>query len=165
MGREMRMVLNSSTHLNNRIDMVIGEINHHHQKQLELCMRLERIADSLPDNIDRQECLSISWQIYPIVKEAHRFEEETLFPLLSMAKSKNSMLSNSLERLKFEHWEDESSAEDISLSLRQMIAEPVNANIEKISYMLRGFFEGLRRHIAFETDHLLANLENLRTAN
>ncbi|MEM8650737.1 MAG: hemerythrin domain-containing protein [Pseudomonadota bacterium] len=159
------MELNSSAHLNKRIDSVIGEINHHHQKQLDLCQRLERVADSLPDNIDRQECLSISWQIYPIVKEAHRFEEETLFPLLTMEKDDNSTLSNSLERLKFEHWEDESSAEDISLSLRQMISEPASANVEKISYMLRGFFEGLRRHIAFETDHLLAKLDNLKTVS
>ena len=28
-------------------------------------------------------------------------------------------------------------------------------NIDKLSYMLRGFFEGLRRHIAFEKEHLV----------
>ena len=127
----------------------------HHKRQLELCERLEQLADSLPANINSQECLSLSWQIYPVVREAHRFEEETLFPLLLEFDSKDIKLADSLERLKFEHWEDESFAEDISLSLRQVISEPGKANIEKIAYMLRGFFEGMRRHIAFEAEHLM----------
>ncbi|MEM9330895.1 MAG: hemerythrin domain-containing protein [Pseudomonadota bacterium] len=134
---------------------VIDQLLQHHQKQLDLCKRLEQLADTLPDNFDKQECLSISWQIYPIVREAHKYEEEVLFPILSGRQSSKSGVDKSIERLKFEHWEDESSAEDISLSLRQMVSEPASANVEKISYMLRGFFEGLRRHIAFETDHLL----------
>lgn len=134
---------------------IVTELLDHHKKQLDLCARLETLADSLPNNIDSQECLSLSWQIYPIVREAHRFEEETFFPILFLSKQDKSSVSESLERLKFEHWEDESSAEDISISLRQMISDPAKANVEKVSYQLRGFFEGLRRHIAFETDHLL----------
>lgn len=134
---------------------VVRDLLHHHRVQLDLCDRLERMADNLPSNFDRQECLSISWQICPIVREAHRFEEETLFPLLMQQVEDQGTIKKSLERLKFEHWEDESSAEDISLSLRQMICEPAGANIDKIAYMLRGFFEGMRRHIAFEADHLL----------
>jgi hypothetical protein len=30
--------------------------------------------------------------------------------------------------------------------------------MEATGYMLRGFFEGVRRHIAFEQDHLLQHL-------
>jgi hypothetical protein len=30
--------------------------------------------------------------------------------------------------------------------------------------MLRGFFEALRRHIAFERDHFLSAVESLQTA-
>ena len=33
-------------------------------------------------------------------------------------------------------------------------------NPEATGYMLRGFFEALRRHIAFERDHLLAVLRD-----
>ena len=58
------------------------EVLEHHRLQLELCDRLERLADSLPDQYDPQECLSISWQIYSTVKSAHKFEEEMLFPRL-----------------------------------------------------------------------------------
>lgn len=130
----------------------------HHKSQLELCKRLERLADRLPDQFDKQECLSLSWQLYPTVKAAHRFEEEYLFPLLLGEEETQSGIERSLERLKFEHWEDESSAEDISIFLRQLVQDPKGVNIGKISYMLRGFFEGLRRHIAFETEHLMPML-------
>ena len=149
------MALTSQKNLSGNDNPVIDQLLQHHQKQLELCKRLEQLADTLPDKFDKQECLSISWQIYPIVREAHKYEEEVLFPILSGKQTNPSSVDKSLERLKFEHWEDESSAEDISLSLRQMVSEPASANVEKVAYMLRGFFEGLRRHIAFETDHLL----------
>ncbi|MGI9351345.1 MAG: hemerythrin domain-containing protein [Rhizobiaceae bacterium] len=139
---------------------IINLLLDYHQTQLDLCDRLERLADSLPGQINKQECLSISWQIYPMIKAAHRFEEEKLFPMLTADDRKTTAVARSLERLKFEHWEDESSAEDISISLRQMISEPAATNFEKVAYMLRGFFEGLRRHIAFEQDHLLPLINN-----
>lgn len=144
---------------------VLKQLSAHHQKQLELCTRLEGLADSLPNNVNKQECLSMSWQIYPVVREAHKFEEETLFPILSEQCEREPSLSRSIERLKFEHWEDESTAEDISLSLRELINDPLTANTEKISYMLRGFFEGVRRHIAFEADHLTPKLEGRKLIN
>lgn len=134
----------------------------HHKLQLDLCERLEKIADDLPDNYDRQECLTIAWQLYPAVKSAHKFEEQELFPVLVPSTASEEEISKSIERLKFEHWEDESSAEDISMYLRQMIRNPESANIDKISYMLRGFFEGLRRHIAFETEYLLPKLREIQ---
>ena len=134
----------------------------HHRSQLELCDRLERLADSLPYKYDPQECLSISWQLYPAMKSAHKFEEEKLFPKLMEPMNSRFEIEKSIERLKFEHWEDESSAEDISLYLRQMISHPSTADIGKISYMLRGFFDGIRRHIAFETEYLLPKLRELQ---
>lgn len=133
----------------------------HHNSQLELCKRLEKLADSLPHKYDSQECLSISWQLYPAIKSAHKFEEEQLFPLLLETDQSPEDTARSIERLKFEHWEDESSAEDISIILRQMISHPNATNIGKISYMLRGFFDGIRRHIAFETEYLLPKLREL----
>ncbi|MEO0329643.1 MAG: hemerythrin domain-containing protein [Pseudomonadota bacterium] len=142
---------------NDQTEVVQGLFKHH-AKQLSLCQRLERIADSLPNNVDKQECLSVSWQIYPAVCEAHHFEENALFPLLSTEEEKMPNVSKSLERLKFEHWEDESSAEDISVSLRQLVFEPSQTDCEKTAYMLRGFFEGMRRHLAFEKEHLISLL-------
>ena len=138
------------------IETILG----HHKSQLELCDRLEKLADSLPNNYDPQECLSISWALYPTIRAAHKFEEEKLFPILIPAKKNGAKITSNIERLRFEHWEDESFAEDISLALRQLISEPARTNIDKLSYMLRGFFEGLRRHIAFESEHILPILQS-----
>lgn len=140
---------------NTQVQSIIEEATGHHSRQLELCKRLEELANRLPNDFNTQECLSLSWQVYPIVKTAHEFEEQKLFPLLTQSLEHGENLGQSLERLKYEHWEDEAYAEDLCLHLRELVKKPNNANIDKIAYMLRGFFEGMRRHIAFETEHLL----------
>ncbi|MEM7067427.1 MAG: hemerythrin domain-containing protein [Pseudomonadota bacterium] len=144
----------------NDFEALKTEISKHHSAQLELCNRLEKIADDLPDRYDKQECLSLSWQLYPAVLAGHKFEEEKLFPLILSIPNLSTETGRNLERLKFEHWEDETSAEDICFALKQMVQSPEKANIGKISYMLRGFFDGLRRHIAFESEYLLPQLKN-----
>ena len=136
-----------------------AELQKHHSTQLDLCNRLEKLADGLPESYNAQECLSISWGLFPIIKAAHQFEEQVLFPRLKSSQIENAEIARSVERLQFEHWEDESFAEELSTALRQLVSHPASANIEKLSYMLRGFFEGLRRHIAFETEHILPVLQ------
>ena len=66
-----------------------------------------------------------------------------------------SNLNRSLERLKYEHWEDESFAEEVSDGLIRFVSDPDHPSPDTLAYMLRGFFEGLRRHIAFESEHIL----------
>jgi len=132
----------------------------HHSKQQTLCARLEAVADGLPRKIDRQECLMLARDIYPAVKEAHNFEENELFPRLQLYAGTKALLEG-LERLRFEHWEDEAYAEEISDTLGQIGRGGPVTDAEKISWMLRGFFDGIRRHIAFETEHLLPILKSL----
>jgi len=127
----------------------------HHKIQLQLCEELEEIADTLPNVSNTQKVLIICRDILPIVKTAHQFEEKTLFPVLTPSQADDNTLSRNLERLRYEHWEDESFAEEICEELKLLINNPNNAVIDKLSYMLRGFFEGMRRHIAFEVEYLL----------
>lgn len=127
----------------------------HHDILLKLCNKLEAIADSLPRIPDVQESLMICRDIFPIVKKAHTFEEKVLFPILHENTAEQHALDQNLERLCYEHWEDESFAEEISDVFRNYLQEPKQSEAEKLAYMLRGFFEGIRRHIAFETEYLL----------
>lgn len=131
----------------------------YHQAQLDMCRRLERIADNLPLAMDSQAFLQLSRTVYPVVKSAHEFEEQSLFPLLEHKMAHEDRLLQSIERLKFEHWEDESFAEEIGDGLLIYVTDPDRQNPEALSYMLRGFFEGLRRHIAFEAEHVLPLLD------
>ena len=144
---------------------VIVELRVHHSRQANLCDELEALADSLPSSVDNQHCLTIARKIFPTVRQAHEFEERILFPVLSALPGCGAELGNSLERLRFEHWEDESFAEELSDSLRQYGSAEGGRDGEKLSYMLRGFFDGLRRHMAFEAEHLLPMLKVEITAN
>ncbi len=138
---------------------VAKELGFHHRCQTALCNTLESIADNLPSSVDNQQCLSVARRIFSTVRKAHEFEERTLFPLLEALPQPVDGLHDSLERLRFEHWEDESFAEEVSESLREYGAGGNRADGEKLAYMLRGFFEGLRRHMAFEAEHLLPLLQ------
>lgn len=153
------------SHISNAADYreelaIVPVLAAHHAAQLNLCDQLEALADNLPDNITPQQCISVAWQLYPIVKGAHEFEEKSLFPMLTSVSKDDQKLTTSLERLQFEHWEDESFAIEIATVLRQLASNRDDVNIDKVSYMLRGFFEGLRRHIAFENEHILPLLQN-----
>lgn len=118
-------------------------------EKLSLCNELEQIADSLPSNINRQKCLYAAKVLCPLIRRAHQAEESLLFPrVVSLQPGANPLMA-ALDRLKYEHLEDECYAEELTEALLRLgSGEPVNT--EAVGYMLRGFFEGLRRHIAFE---------------
>lgn len=124
----------------------------HLNMQLELCDKLENLADALPNEVDTQVCLVLARNILPILHQAHQFEETTLFPELLEQHKQNEHLVATLERLKYEHWEDESYAEELRECLINFATSKDADCVTTLSYMLRGFFEGVRRHIAFERE-------------
>lgn len=138
-------------------DTIANELKFHLNKQEAACTALEEIADTLPDDIDPQRCLHLAMSLVPLIHAAHRFEEDVLFDALKMSGKQDEQLEHIFERLHGEHYEDESFAEEVTECLRE-IASGAKLNFEKAGYMMRGFFEGLRRHIAFERDHLLPML-------
>ncbi len=127
---------------------------------MELCQVLEGIADNLPSNLENQVCLVTARTVLPLVRSAHEFEEARLFPLVSEISDPRIDFNASLERLRFEHWEDEAYAEEIAEGLRGFVSSESEVCAEALSYMLRGFFEGLRRHIAFEAECLVPLIVN-----
>ena len=126
---------------------------------LELCHKLENLADNLPNDVDVQDCLMLARLIFPTLRAAHEFEESALFPALTNRFGDNEKLMATLERLRFEHWEDESFADELRESLIYFANHQEPELVNSLSYMLRGFFEGVRRHIAFEREHILPMLQ------
>lgn len=126
------------------------------ERQMNLCDRLEAIADSLPERLDRQQCLYVARMISPLIKQAHAAEEMLLFPRVAAARVDGGEV---IETLRLEHIEDECFAEEVQYELLQMgEGRPVLAP-ETTGYMLRGFFEGVRRHIRHEVE-LLGWMDN-----
>lgn len=122
-----------------------------HAEKLKLCDALEMIADDLPARVDRLQCLTVASSLVPLLRECQRFEEENVFPAFANSGGSSAVVA----RLVSEHVEDSFSAEDISETLlAHGHGKPIE-NPEALGYMLRAMFETLRRHVAFEQDHVL----------
>jgi hemerythrin-like domain-containing protein len=129
-----------------------------HDDVLKLCQQLEEIADSLPTLVDRGVCSDVSVRIAPLIADVHRYEETILFPWLEQHYPQKPVLHESLQRLRAEHVEVEGFADEISGAL-QNIALGRSYQAETVGYMLWGFFEGVRRHVACEREYLYVLLD------
>jgi len=126
-----------------------------HRRKLDICDRIEAIADALP-SVDPVLCLQVANELVPLLREAHRYEEEEVFPIFE--KSGGIAVTARLEsvrRLKAEHVEDECAAQDLTEVLMEIGHGGLIANPEALGFMLRAFFDTLRRHIAFEREHVV----------
>lgn len=135
----------------------LGVLEEEHALQLELCGVLETIADDLPDRANRglaKVAVSILTRSWP----AHIALEETcLFPLLRARAqaSGDTMSLDILDHLEAEHEHDEDFAGEISMALQAFVDDGNIENPAMLGYMLRGFFQSQRRHIAWENATIL----------
>jgi Hemerythrin HHE cation binding domain len=143
------------------ISQLLALFEAHQSAKLRLCDELEAIADSLPENAGPKECLAAARSMCGLLRSAHAFEEDQLWPILRDLNPDDDDLDRSLERLRGEHWEDESYGDELASVLADWAMSVGNRNAEATGYMLRGFFEGVRRHIAFELEHLVPVLRQV----
>jgi hemerythrin-like domain-containing protein len=136
-----------------------------HRRLLALCSELEDLADHLPASFDPQRCLHLARAICPILAQAHALEERALFAKLAGGSDSLPNLDLSVERLRWEHFEDICFAEDLREALLALVRSERADQAETMGYMLRGFFESVRRHVAFEAEVLLPFLSSIRNAN
>lgn len=135
-----------------------------HKDQLVLCHRLEFIADSLPYFVDRKSCIGVARVLGPLIQRAHKLEEEIVFPAVRDRWKALENIDKTLERLRYEHLEDECFAEELHDALMAYGCGENRPGPDAFGYMLRGFFEGLRRHIAFEQEMIVPLFSMTNTA-
>ncbi|MBX3566776.1 MAG: hemerythrin domain-containing protein [Rhizobiaceae bacterium] len=126
-----------------------------HGDKLRLCDALEQVADTLPGHVDRILCLQIANALVPLLRDVHRYEEEVIFPAYEAIRGATETTATSLRRLCAEHVEDECFADEVTQVLLSIGHGCAIDNPEAVGFMLRGLFETLRRHIAFEAEHIL----------
>ena len=129
-----------------------------HAAHLALCDRLEAIADSLPGGLNRRECLLAARALGSQMAAVHRFEELQVYPQFAASLGQSAEARKTIARLKHEHFEDEGYAAELRDALRIAARRRRAQNPETLGFMLRGFFGAVRRHVAFERDHVLAQL-------
>jgi hemerythrin-like domain-containing protein len=135
-----------------------------HALHNELCDLLEAIADGLPHQFDRALAL-VSVSILEAGLPSHmRLEEEALFPLLRRHVAESDPLHSALSCLEDEHERDSAALVELAEALRAAIDGGTISNPEMLGYMLRGFFDSQRRHIAWEEAVVLPAAEAILTA-
>lgn len=131
-----------------------------HDMQLLLCDELESLADSLPSGHHR--CVLLARAMCPLIASTHQIEEELLFVPLSRLTDRVPEMPATLERLRLEHHADLCFAEELQDALLAFGRGEDVTTAEAVGYMLRGFFQSVRRHVAFEKEILVPLLALVR---
>ncbi|MFN4143388.1 hemerythrin domain-containing protein [Aestuariivirga sp.] len=121
-----------------------------HAVQVQMCDALERIADGLPDEVDRRLCAQVASCLQFDLPLHHHDEEAALFPLLRERALPEDGLAQILDRLASEHASDNDFASEIAEALELLGQGGRPDNPDMLGYMLRGFFERYRRHVHWE---------------
>lgn len=137
-----------------RLDPV-DALHQAHEKMENLCDLLEEIADGLPDNVEQDALRDACARLRNDLPLHHRDEEDGLFPLLLGRMNEDHVFFDVFGDLSREHAFDEGYAEEITVTLELLSHDRGAPNSETLGYMLRGFFEGYRRHIRWEKTVLL----------
>jgi hemerythrin-like domain-containing protein len=105
-----------SSFARNPLDMIASA----HAVQVEMCDAMERIADGLPDEVDRRLCAQVASCLEFDLPLHHHDEEHALFPLLKKRALPEDGLDHILERLAVEHSSDNDFASEIAEALETL---------------------------------------------
>lgn len=124
-----------------------------HAAQRRLCTVLEGIADALPDMPTEERIRAIAQQLLAYSRRHVPLEAE-LFMRLS-GQGKYGSAERILKEIRYNHAIDAIHAEDLAVELNRVSGTHRAAQPGELAYMLRCFFDGCRRAIAFEELALL----------
>lgn len=129
---------------------LLSYIEKEHQAERNLCDMLERIADNLLEPLDTELARTGIVTLRRCLKRHVLLEEKYLYPVLAKRLCPGDLAENLLTHIRSEHTTDECLAHDTADQLEQALMTGRASNPEMLGYMLRGFFECRRRHIAWE---------------
>ncbi len=119
-----------------------------HSAQRRLCTMLEGVADDLPDMPSKDEILVIEEQLSTF-SQRHFLLEAELFARLT-DNSKRLTSERIVKEIRQNHAIDAIHADDLAAELKRLSGVSRAVHPGELAYMLRCFFDGCRRAIAFE---------------
>lgn len=134
----------------------VGRLEERHRALLALCLELEELAVEFENGLVPAAAGVVADTIEPLVKEAHRLEEEDLYPNLE-ARAVSCFGSLIIAQVKAEHHVDRRAAHELALTLRAVGNRRCALSLKTVANMTLSFQEYLRRHVTAE-QMLLANL-------
>ncbi len=113
---------------------------------LDLCLRLEEAASdaSLVPDLGQ-----VAASLPPLLDAVHDLEERVLFPDFDRHAG-SCFATIAIARLKAEHRCDRLAGEELSLTLKAVADNRCGLSPDRVSRMIGGFQESLRRHVYSE---------------
>lgn len=133
-----------------------------YSRLLDICDLLEGIADGLPNDVPRAQCQVLASSVADQLRATHAVENRVLLPLLLA--SEHAGLRNAANRLRQEHEFDDQAVMEVEEALHDLILGKSVLSPDATGYLLRSFFESVRRHVHAEQD-LLFLLEDITPTN
>lgn len=134
---------------------VLGWLDNVHERQLGLCVLLEEIADALPAPVGESRASSAIPLLRTIIPRHIAIQERLLFPLLRRRARVDDDVETLIRQVSADNAADELLAHDTADQIEAAIKTKRPDNPDMLAYMLRGLFEGRRRHIAWEASVLI----------
>ena len=132
--------------------------------QRTLCNELECIADQLGGPVDSNLCESVLRRLENDLPLYH-LDEELLFSVLCSQDEGDLVLAQCAALATAEHRANETYVFELSEPLRDIGSGGALHSINTVGYMLRGCFDGLRRHLEWEDVVLLNGREQTLTGS
>ena len=122
---------------------------------LALCDRLEEIADNLPGNLFPISFETVARELRSKLPRLHRHMELALFPALKKRALPEDNIDELIAGFTHEHAMDDGYVLGVLEVLDRIAAGPLvsdgeTENYEASGYLLRGFFEAMRRHLRWQ---------------
>ena len=128
------------------LEPTLDTLRRDHAVQLSLCDDLEVVADRLPILPSRTTVESLC-ECIELLAHRHYRRAEHAFSRLPRDRQPTDTAAADITAM---HQLDEMHGEDLASALRASLDDPANANVGQLAYMLRCYFDGLRRAIALK---------------
>ena len=135
------------------------------REQLHICDALEKIADDLPDQFDTTQCMDLAQSIPAVLSLGHLVQDCIVFPALLRQPASHQFTRQTADRLCDEHLTDQGYAFEVCDLLQDLFYNRSTVDMGQAGYLLRGFFESIRRTVSFELECLLPLALKLLSAN
>lgn len=128
-------------------------------RQEAACRDLEALADTLPERLDTLAATILAGGLSGLLRSCQAIEEARVFPALL---ERDPGFEPMIERLRAEHMEDEDHAVVLADAVATCVRDPRRADADRLGYLMRGMFQPLRRHTAFDR-HVVLRLYRRRS--
>jgi hemerythrin-like domain-containing protein len=145
-------------------DDPLAYLAYDHKAQRALADLLESVADSLPDGVNQASVALAASLLRDSVVRRATLEEAALFPLIEAQAADGSPVRRAVVLARREQRDCAGRAIELAEELDQLAQTGRARNPDALGFMLRAYFDGLRRHLDWIDVAILPHARHALTA-